>query len=573
MTSRRLILFLFLVFMMTNISKSYQDEIISNISRPRKLFTNFVNVLKKHFDKSYPTYVYDFENNTYSSNLLMAIDHYTDGLLFTNTFRYFGDVGKANVLIYDFINIKRNQLYPLNPKMNVLILIELNERIEYENNCSDYIENNKPSVDNFWFAFRSVIFCYKNESYELWIQPPWSPLAQRAENLTKVYFNQKPNLRQSPIAIHSLTMNYIRPETLTGMMVPIAETIIERLNATLNFTTLPTVFLGKEIITRKPPNIYDAYKLETLCIVVHKSGFIPKWQAINRCFSLAIWLILIGICFLTSIIWYKFKSGQNTLTQSILEIFGLYLTYPVTWLRSPELNRSRILTGAIILVSNVLIVGLFQSKLYSNFQNLGRYPPIETLNDLIKANISIICKHQYTCISTFDKDFRSTMDNFIFGEIEKLWNNHKYEHGRDLYKITEIKDIMNDSKVGLICSCDEANLILNTLPKYKENLHIMKETVTMGLLMIGGGGVQAPYFDTVRDIFHLYLENGIARWKEHFYQWNIAIKDLVKEQRTDSLKVFTLEDLQLPFYMLIIGNFLAFLIFLLELKYPTSNKF
>lgn len=570
--SRRLILFLFLFFMMMNNSNSHEDEIISKISRPRKLFTNFVNILKQHFDTNHPSYVNNIENYTYSSQLLLAIDQYTDGLLFIDDFDRFNDIGNANLLSYEFTK-SLNILENFNPKMNVLILIDINESVGNIINCRDYIEMNKPPVDKFWSLFRSVIFCNKNDDYELWIQAPWSPFAERIEKLSKAYFNQKPNLRRSPIAIHSLTWFYKLPESLTGMVVPIAETIIERLNATLNFTTLSTVLIANEPLTRRPHHIYDAYKLETLCIVVHKSGFIPKWQAINRCFSFTIWLSLIGICILTSIVWYKIKFDQNTLTKSILEICGLYVTYPVSWLHSTELNRSRILTGMIILMSNVLIVGLFQSKLYSNLQDLGRYPPIDTINDLIEANISIICKHDSTCLFWFDQYFRSASDYFILEQLEKQWLYYINEHGRFFFKITEIKDILNDSKVGLIYSCDEANSLFNSLQKYKENLHIMKETVSMGFWAIGGGSFQAPFYDTVRQIFHVYLESGIAGWKEHLYQWNLVMKDLMKEHSTDSLKVFTLEDLQLPFYILILGNFLAFLIFLLERKYPASRKF
>ena len=70
-----------------------------------------------------------------------------------------------------------------------------------------------------------------------------------------------------------------------------------------------------------------------------------------------------------------------------------FVTFTTNWIHSRRLNRSRILTG--MLAGSCLSDRRFESPpvsvLYTNLRNPGRFPSIDTLNELAEANMPIHC--------------------------------------------------------------------------------------------------------------------------------------------------------------------------------------
>lgn len=531
------------------------------IKIPLREYSNLMLVMSKHFQSDFSTLVYTSANYTYINELIVLVQHEMNGIQIGVSFDLID--GKYNVLL---IGYSADGEYQYNPEDNVLIYLDLRD---YSGNfiCQNYFRANF-TYSRKWISFRTLILCDLLNGYQLWIKEPWSKyLVKSIRNVKFAYFNKKVNLHGTPLSIISELDVYTTD--FTGKMTAFSEYFKQNWNITpvKHSNTILQIY-SEPLSMRQHKTWPDAYTSSSQCIIVHKNKFIPSWQALIRCFHWKLWVFIVVVWIISSIVWRQIHSTQSFYS-CLSDMMSLFLTNPINWMQSIRKFESRIISGTIMLISIILISGGLQSKLYANLQSPGRYPPINTMEDLSDSNITIHCQFSMFCYFFFKQ--KNFTDPSIL-EIRKKVRIPLIEKPGDIPQIfkgqTTIHDVYSLPQIGLIYTCSNAEKLITEIPKYNRELHIMNiRLMSIPLFLNPGFGINnrpLPFNEEVKRIIALFYQNGIAQYLDDLQEWITLMKILFHEKQFDDLKVFSLEDLQIAFLLLLIGVSCATLVFILE---------
>ncbi|XP_037941612.1 uncharacterized protein LOC119674541 [Teleopsis dalmanni] len=322
--------------------------------------------------------------------------------------------------------------------------------------------------------------------------------------------------------------------------------------------------------------VYD----DMLCIYVPKAKPIPS--SILPLFSVRsdLWIGFILTAFICAFIWaimrrinlwLNITSRTDISMRSAFKFQFLRILIDtwVVWvrvniLRYPPFNSERIYIASLCLVS-VIFGAIFESSLATVYIHPIYYKDIKTLRELDQSGLKVIYKYS------------SFADDLFFSETSPLFANlnRKLTHLSNLNADVTLDIAQNGGKSGVT---RYTSLMLESLhfviskqiwivpecPKYYTISYVMPQ--------------DSPWEEGVNDLLLRFQSSGlINKWIQDMKtEVNIKVMKMNQFQSGNVFKVLTIKDLQLSFYVVLVGNLLSGVSFLVEKfvlpRYRSRNK-
>lgn len=315
-----------------------------------------------------------------------------------------------------------------------------------------------------------------------------------------------------------------------------------------------SAFQTNEAITAKVKFTYPSRR-DDVVVIVHKALKIPQYKYIFLIFDTILWLSIFGSMFLVvafeSYTLYKSQTScYNCVSQSILDTYLILLNKSITYLEKGPYSVRLLLT--FWLYCSIIINVAFQCALTSIVITPKYENEINTLEELRQTDLRVTI-NQYHFSSIPSRVLAK--DHFIIEEesviSEMLINSEDRNYAVQLSIAEEILD-MERSGVH---------------PIY----HLLKEHIIPGL---NGYNikVKSPYTDVINRYILYDQQFALSKYiANRIYLKNVSLEEYVSDQVPLSL-----EHLQSVFYILIIGEILSILVFIMEVvihfKLSRKNK-
>jgi hypothetical protein len=283
------------------------------------------------------------------------------------------------------------------------------------------------------------------------------------------------------------------------------------------------------------PNYADA-----ICMVVPKAAKVPIWASIFKSFTITTWLLIISTCVICTMFWHCIRSS-NTASWTMFAVLAGTPTQIV-----PNNGQSFFLVSCMIF--NIVILGVIQGSLFTNFTTTTHYADINTLQELDESELPI------------------AMSLWQFLQVDS-----------DLIRRIQNKSILQtDMTLDLVAyqrnliTCDSKSYLeFQMRTKYIDNdglplLHIVNECLTTCLVanIVPKGSVLLSVFNNV---ITKAMESGlIVKWNNDIIDSLTAEKMISLSRNRTSVRAFSLYDVQTAFYVVILGHSLSILLFLCE---------
>jgi hypothetical protein len=299
---------------------------------------------------------------------------------------------------------------------------------------------------------------------------------------------------------------------------------------------------------------------DNLCIIVPKAKHLPKWLAIFRVFNFHVQFALVCVyvgCSITSRILQKMHSHFKhvrkdiSLFDTFIEILPPFLSLPL--IRMPSSSHQKVFVMTC-LVFGMIIASIFQGRLVTVLSKPDYYPDINTLEELDTSGLVIGTGSPNLIEDTF-----STEESSL---IKHLRNKITYRNLSESFMDYVAKHQNMSALNRLSNAIYSLHLFHNSDGTVQ--LHIVKEcprTYSLAYIIPKG----SPFLLRINNIIAQFVESGIIdKWNEDT-RFNMTAFQRRKHSSHDSHKVFSLEDLQMPFLILVYGLFGSAITFFVEL--------
>jgi hypothetical protein len=308
---------------------------------------------------------------------------------------------------------------------------------------------------------------------------------------------------------------------------------------------------------------------DNLCIIAPKAKRLPKWLTFFRVFNLQVQFSLVCVyvgCSIISHILQKMHSHFKhvrkdiSLFDTFIEMLPPFLSLPV--IRMPSSSNEKVFVMTCF-VFGMIIASLFQGKLVTVLSKPDYYPDINTLEELDASGLVIGTGSPNLVENTFSTEESSVIkhlrDKVTYYNLPESVMSYVARH----HNISALNRLSNAIYgVHLYHSSDGTFL-----------LHIVEECPrTYSLAYIVPKG--SPFLLRINKIIAQFVESGIiGKWNEDT-RFNMTAFQRREYTTNDSHKVFSLEDLQMPFLALVCGLFGSAITFFVELtaQYVTRCK-
>ncbi|KAL7745560.1 hypothetical protein ACLKA6_009786 [Drosophila palustris] len=327
-----------------------------------------------------------------------------------------------------------------------------------------------------------------------------------------------------------------------------------------------TGFFVKDYLVQDYMDFTVAVYDDQLCIYVPKAKRIP--QSILPIFAVGydIWLGFILMAFVCAFIWLLLRlvnlhlrivyiAGRRLWQHAL----GIVVDTWVVWVRVnlshlPESYAERMFIGSLCLVS-VIFGAIFESSLATVYIHPLHYKDIITMQDLDDSGLKVVYK--YTSMA--DDLFFSDTSPLFASLNKKLWWNRDL----DADVTNEVATVGGKAGVSRYSSLtmESAHFLLMKriwvvpeCPKYYTISYVMPK--------------DAPWEEAVNGQLLRLLNAGlIEKWiQDQKYRKIVKLHTTIIQTEGESslVRVLTIGDLQLAFYVVIVGTLLAWLGFLAE---------
>ncbi|EDV35138.1 uncharacterized protein Dana_GF22355 [Drosophila ananassae] len=421
------------------------------------------------------------------------------------------------------------------------------------------------------------------------------------EPLNKLLFH---DMQGYPLRIQMFRSVYTRPEMdpdtgllvrVTGVDFLVAQMLQERLNFTMllqqpdknyfgersangsyngaigsivndGLDICLTGFFVKDYLVQQYMDFTVAVYDDELCIYVPKASRIP--QSILPIFAVGydIWLGFVLSAFGCAMIWLilriinlklriRDRSNRHLLRQALAIVVDTW----VVWVRVnlshlPASYAERMFIGSLCLVS-VIFGAIFESSLATVYIHPLYYKDINTMQELDESGLKVVYK------------YTSMADDLFFSETSPLFAslNKKLSWNRNLYADVIDDVARNGGKAGVSrytsLTLESSHFMLlrkiwvvPECPKYYTISYVMPR--------------DSPWEDAINALLLRLLNSGlIVKWIQDAkarVDIKMGLTFMGGDSDADLLRVLTIGDLQLAFYVVIGGNLLAFLGFFVE---------
>lgn len=296
---------------------------------------------------------------------------------------------------------------------------------------------------------------------------------------------------------------------------------------------------------------------DKLCIITPKSKQIPKWKNMLVCYKTEVWLSLFMVYFVCATC-FHFLDKYHLQNRSAgclpaLDMFQVFVLSPVH--HSPRILTQRLLFVSCLLFS-LVILSTFQGLLVTNITSPNYRADIHTLDQLYESNLQILTES----ISTQEL-FKNT-ETVISRKIQ-FYDGSREEMIRKVLK-SEAAMTERESSIRFL-------VIKYVSPNGEVQMHMVEECPSYYYLayMVPK---HSPYLNGFNSFFRKVLEPGLT---QKWYWDSIDIKTRLSHGKSQlqpkTLKLFSLSDLQLAFYILAAGLLLSVLAFVAEVALGTGN--
>lgn len=303
---------------------------------------------------------------------------------------------------------------------------------------------------------------------------------------------------------------------------------------------------------------------DQLCIMTRKAGKVPSALLPLLIFERKLWASILVTYITISIFWcilrllnmkycsssalnmpsYLTRASKATIMlQMFLDTSVLIFNSPFR--RFPKVQSERILIASICLFS-LIVIAAYQSSLATAYTRPTYYKNIETLEELDKSGMTIVSKYKGFLDDAFPPNASPLTDRLL---KKVVWNETvllvlRLQQFREAgFTRKSLFDITYKSKnFHLIPECPRKYRLAYAVPKG----FALLEMLNVNLLRLVAGGVVNKLIDDVKTKAHLsyYVQN----------------RDIF----SPTLKVFSLSDLQLGFYVLAVGSAAASFLLIVE---------
>jgi hypothetical protein len=296
---------------------------------------------------------------------------------------------------------------------------------------------------------------------------------------------------------------------------------------------------------------------DKLCIVTPKAKQIPKWKNMLVCYKTEVWLSLFMV-YVVCAVCFHFLHKYHLQNQSAgclpaLDMFQVFILSPVY--HSPGILMQRLLFVSCLLFSLVLM-STFQGLMVTNITSPNYATDIHTLDELYDSNLQILTES----IST--KKLLTDAERAISEKIQV------YDGPRE--EIIQ-KVLMSKAAITERESSIKFLAVKYASPKGAVRIHMVEECPSYYYLAYVVPK-HSPYLREFNSFFRKVLEPGLT---QKWYWDSIDIKTRLSygnsHLQPKTLKLFSLSDLQLAFYILATGLLLSSLTFVAELLWAQST--
>jgi hypothetical protein len=296
---------------------------------------------------------------------------------------------------------------------------------------------------------------------------------------------------------------------------------------------------------------------DKLCIITPKAKQIPKWKNMLVCYKTEVWLTLFTVYFVCAVCFHFLHKyhlqNPSAGCQPALDMFQVFILSPVY--HPPGILTQRLLFVTCLLFSLVLL-STFQGLLVTNITSPNYEADIHTLDELYESKLQILTES----IST--KELFKDEESIISRKIEV------YEGSREemIQKVLKSKAAITERESSIRFLATKY-----ASPSGAVQMHMVEECPSYYYLayMLPK---HSPYLHEFNSFFRKVLEPGLTlKW----YWDSIDIKTRLSygksHHQPKTLKLFSLSDLQLAFYIFVIGLLLSSLAFVAEVALGTAN--
>jgi hypothetical protein len=269
---------------------------------------------------------------------------------------------------------------------------------------------------------------------------------------------------------------------------------------------------------------------DTLCIVVPKATKIPKWASISKTFTPTTWFLISLTCIACTILWY-WMGSSGTVTRASWIVFSILVGAPIKVV--PKFGQSFFLIACMVF--NIIIIGVIQGSLFTNFSTTMFYADINTLQELDESELPIAMG--FWNFIKADSDLIRSLEN------------------KTVYKPHNSLDVVAYQRN--LSSC-EGKLYTEFLLKMKyvdqdglPLLHLLNECLSTFVLanIVPKGSAFLTVFDNV---ITKIVESGLTiKWNNDVVD-SFTIEKMINLNRNrTNVKSFSIYDVQSAFYIIV----------------------
>lgn len=288
------------------------------------------------------------------------------------------------------------------------------------------------------------------------------------------------------------------------------------------------------------------------CFLVHRAGQVPTWYNWFKVFDIPTFGLLVLVFHIVVLNFYFFIrfSRKSNIFQSIILAYiysiQLFLLYPVNWVSKHNYLRFLIfMVFWFVFVLNFM----FQGLIISLFTVPSYGDEINTMVDLDRSGISL----------------EGVQSPDVFLSPDWIVTNLNKKFVKNVDELACPRDLIKTNTKGCWLDCLMADFVQKTYRDNNGNLpiHIGKDK-SHSFFTTYFTWYDSPLVDVLNLHIRALDEGGIPRhWR------GLIMGASVESKLASDFKVLILEDLKGCFYMLLIGNTLASIVFFMEIL---SNK-
>lgn len=293
--------------------------------------------------------------------------------------------------------------------------------------------------------------------------------------------------------------------------------------------------------------------------IIPNAGLVEKWKIVYLMFDWAVWLLLLFVLLICAVFLSgvnNFVTVQKNFVSELFKLFGSATQYKSLILRN-KIYQDLIIIHWLLFI--FLINCFYQTKLTSFATNRSYKSQINDHSSLQAYNLRPILT-------------RDVLRFFnITGEISNMIKH---------YTTVDICDTVDDCLWDVANNNSKYSVILHLRvlwwmanhPQEKQRIHIMKETFSntlYGLFFKRGFPLLREFDEKMLRI----IESGLLQAVKGFHNINRESKSANEAMKSFQRSTLQLEDLIIPLGLLLLGEVLSVLIFIIEIVYKSNLSF